>query len=72
MREKSPRLRTWLSGWMACLRKRQGFVTGILNGVDYEEWNTTNNPHLKHPYAVTDLEGKLRANSISRRNSACP
>lgn len=40
------------------LRRRQDALTGILNGVDYEEWNTTNNPYLKHPYCETDLSGK--------------
>jgi starch synthase len=40
------------------LRNRQSVLTGILNGVDYEEWNTENNPHLSHPYHVDDLAGK--------------
>jgi starch synthase len=40
------------------LRYRQSALTGILNGVDYEEWNTTNNPHLNHPYTAEDLSGK--------------
>src|SRR6185369_12095227 len=40
------------------LRQRQGSLSGILNGVDYEEWNTTHNPHLKHPYSAADLRGK--------------
>jgi starch synthase len=31
---------------------------GILNGVDYEEWNTTHNPWIKPPYSAADLEGK--------------
>jgi starch synthase len=40
------------------LRERQSALTGILNGVDYDEWNTTNNPHLKHPYSASNLESK--------------
>ncbi len=40
------------------LRKRQTSLTGILNGVDYEEWNTTHNPMLPHPYSVRNLNGK--------------
>jgi len=40
------------------LRKRADSLTGILNGVDYDEWNTTQNPNLKHPYSVDDLKGK--------------
>lgn len=40
------------------LRRRQQSLFGILNGVDYEEWNTTHNPYLKHPYSASDLSGK--------------
>jgi starch synthase len=40
------------------LRQRQSCLVGILNGADYDEWNTTNNPHLKYPYSAEDLRGK--------------
>ncbi len=40
------------------LREREGCLTGILNGVDYEEWNTINNPFLKFPYSAVELGGK--------------
>jgi starch synthase len=46
-------------GLEGLLRKRQSALTGILNGVDYEEWNTTHNRHLKHPYDVEHPDGKL-------------
>jgi starch synthase len=42
------------------LRRRCGVLSGILNGVDYEEWNTTNNPYLPHPYSAQDLSGKAQ------------
>ncbi|MDB6022267.1 MAG: glycogen/starch synthase, ADP-glucose type [Pedosphaera sp.] len=42
------------------LRRRQGSLFGILNGVDYEEWSTTGNPHLPHPYSVRSLAGKAK------------
>lgn len=45
------------------LRKRQARLFGILNGVDYEEWNTTHNPFLKHPYSVSRMAGK-KANKL--------
>lgn len=45
-------------GLEGLLQKRQDALVGILNGVDYEEWNTHHNPHLKHPYSVDDLSGK--------------
>jgi starch synthase len=46
------------------LRKRQNRLYGILNGVDYDEWNTTRNPFLKHSYSVIRLAGK-RANKVA-------
>ena len=46
------------------LRRRQSQLSGILNGVDYDEWSTLNNPFLKHAYSVEDLSGK-RANKLA-------
>ncbi len=46
------------NGLDGLLRKRKNALMGILNGVDYEEWNTTGNPCLKHPYSSRNLRGK--------------
>ncbi len=46
-------------GLDAILRQRQASLTGILNGVDYEEWNPAHDPHLKFPYSPHQLKGKL-------------
>lgn len=40
------------------LRIRRNELLGILNGVDYAEWNTTHNSALPAPYTVNDLRGK--------------
>jgi starch synthase len=40
------------------LRHRQDTLSGILNGVDYDEWNTEHNRFLPHAYSVKDLSGK--------------
>jgi starch synthase len=40
------------------LRTRADSLRGILNGVDYDEWNTTNNPYLERGYCAEDLSGK--------------
>jgi starch synthase len=40
------------------LRRRQKHLVGILNGVDYGEWNTTRNPHLPKSYSVGRMAGK--------------
>ena len=46
------------------LRKRQSRLVGILNGVDYDEWNTDRNPFLKRAYSLTCLAGK-RVNKVA-------
>jgi starch synthase len=40
------------------LRKRQDRLIGILNGVDYEEWNPMTDPYLRAPYSATRLAAK--------------
>ena len=40
------------------LRQRNSSLVGILNGVDYEEWDPGNDPFLKHPFSAGDLSGK--------------
>ena len=45
-------------GLDAPLRQRQHLLVGILNGVDYEEWNTTHNAHLKNSFSLRSLKGK--------------
>jgi len=45
-------------GLEGILRKRKDDLYGILNGVDYEDWNPSSDPHLVAPYDVSDLSGK--------------
>lgn len=40
------------------LRRRQDVLTGILNGVDYTEWRSEDNPALRHSFSASDLSGK--------------
>jgi starch synthase len=40
------------------LRSRQDRLVGILNGVDYSEWNTEHNKFLKASFGIQNLEGK--------------
>jgi starch synthase len=40
------------------LRQRNSSLVGILNGVDYEEWNTISDTYVQHPYSAADLSGK--------------
>ena len=40
------------------LRKRKEDLYGILNGVDYQDWDPAHDPHLIAHYGVEDLSGK--------------
>ena len=54
------------------LRRRQRVLTGILNGVDYEEWNTMENGHLKHTYSFEELHGKSENKALLQREMGLP
>jgi starch synthase len=54
------------------LRRRQSVLRGILNGVDYDEWNTTRNPHLSCRYSVDDLSGKASCKRALQSEFALP
>ena len=47
------------SAWTACCASHAGKLSGILNGVDYEEWNPETGPHQVAPYSARDPSGKL-------------
>jgi len=56
-------------GMQEALAKRRNGVIGILNGVDYREWDPRRDPHLAEHFGPTDLRGKIAgkrrlANSI--------
>lgn len=46
------------AGLDGLLRKRQHVLHGILNGVDYEEWNTTHNTALAAAFSADNIAGK--------------
>jgi len=46
-------------GFEGLLRERQSRLFGILNGVDYDEWDPShNNGYVKHAFSAEDLRGK--------------
>ena len=45
-------------GLEGILRKRSRDLYGILNGVDYQDWDPSHDPHLITPYSLQDLSGK--------------
>jgi starch synthase len=38
--------------------RRHGPITGIVNGVDYNEWSPEHDPHIARDYSPSDLSGK--------------
>ena len=38
--------------------RKHGPITGIVNGVDYEEWNPETDVHIVRNYSANDLSGK--------------
>jgi starch synthase len=54
------------------LRERQHSLDGILNGVDYDEWNTEENPFLPAAYDASDLEGKTICKRELQREMKLP
>ena len=45
-------------GLDGCLRDRAGVLSGILNGVDYADWNPRTDPHIPAAFSAEDLSGK--------------
>jgi starch synthase len=47
------------SGLVGLLRQRAGRLSGILNGIDGEEWNPSRDPFIAKPYSARHLQDKL-------------
>ena len=45
-------------GLEGVLRARSNTLSGILNGVNYDEWNPGTDPHIAAHYTADDLKGK--------------
>jgi starch synthase len=48
-------------GFDGILQFRSDDVVGILNGIDYDQWNPARDPHLPEHYDADHLAGKLAA-----------
>jgi starch synthase len=59
-------------GLEGLLKKRYNDLTGILNGVDYAEWNTTANPALPAAFTADDLSGKARCKAALQQELGLP
>jgi starch synthase len=49
------------NGLDGVIRARAHALTGILNGIDPDEWNPMQDPHLPAPFSGADLSGKAAA-----------
>ncbi len=54
------------------IRIRKNDLHGILNGVDYTEWNTTQNTALHSPYNSENLEGKVANKQFLQQELGLP
>jgi starch synthase len=54
------------------LRLRTSLIHGILNGVDYAEWNPEIDPHLPARYSSSDLAGKTATKVAVLRELGLP
>lgn len=48
-------------GFDGIIRARREALTGILNGIDHDEWNPEKDPFLPAPFSSADLGGKAHA-----------
>jgi starch synthase len=48
-------------GFDGILRERSADLVGILNGIDYDQWDPARDPHLPVPFEASKLEGKAVA-----------
>ncbi|GFO59793.1 glycogen synthase 1 [Geomonas silvestris] len=61
-------------GWglEGVVRERSGELCGILNGVDYEEWNPETDPLIPATYSARDLSGKAVCKQELQRAMGLP
>jgi starch synthase len=48
-------------GFDGILRYRSSDVVGILNGIDYDQWDPSRDPHIPEPYDAGNVAGKRAA-----------
>lgn len=59
-------------GLQGVLLERRERLSGVLNGVDYEQWDPRGDPHLPANYDAGDLSGKAVCKKALRREMGLP
>ena len=59
-------------GMEGMLNHRGDRLTGILNGIDYKEWNPEKDPHISTPYNVNNLELKQENKLALQKEAGLP
>lgn len=54
------------------LQLRKDDFTGILNGVDYQEWNPSMDPYISRPYSIEEMSGKEKAKADLQQMAELP
>jgi starch synthase len=52
------------NGLDGVMRRRADALVGILNGIDYDEWDPESDRHLPAPFSANDLAGKQAAKRV--------
>src|SRR6266446_1030616 len=55
------------NGLEGVLEERSGDLYGVVNGIDYEQWNPAKDPALVRPYSAEEPEGKTVCREALRR-----
>src|SRR5713101_882725 len=55
------------NGLEGVLEERSGDLYGVVNGIDYEQWNPAKDPALVRPYSADEPEGKTVCREALRR-----
>lgn len=59
-------------GLEGVLRGRRRDIVGILNGVDYSQWNPQNDPYIAKPYGAANLKAKRNCKKDLQRTFGLP
>jgi starch synthase len=54
------------------LRRRRERLEGVLNGIDYDEWNPSTDPHIPHRFDVETLERRVGNKTVLQQQARLP